>query len=179
MKVAQLCPTLCDPMDYRVHGILQARILEWVAFSFSRRFFPTQESNPGLPHCRRILYQLHHKGSPFLFIAFSKFQRLKSHRIVPFKNFPFHLPRPYTMFLHNYCHTGVFILDSNSASIASVFSFWNILGVFSPLMNSSSGSHHLLAWIAVNTESPHPLPFPFLPVPSSLRSIPAQLPFEM
>ena len=35
VKVAQLCPTLCDPMDYTVHGILQARILEWVAFPFS------------------------------------------------------------------------------------------------------------------------------------------------
>ena len=39
--VAQLCPTLCDPMDYSlpgssVHGILQARILEWVAIPFSR-----------------------------------------------------------------------------------------------------------------------------------------------
>ena len=39
--VAQLCPTLCDPMDCSppgssVHGILQARILEWVAISFSR-----------------------------------------------------------------------------------------------------------------------------------------------
>ena len=33
---AQLCPTLCDPMDYTVHGILQARILEWVAIPFSR-----------------------------------------------------------------------------------------------------------------------------------------------
>ena len=32
MKVTQSCPTLCDPMDYTVHGILQARILEWVAF---------------------------------------------------------------------------------------------------------------------------------------------------
>ena len=31
-----LCPTFCDPMDYTVHGILQARILEWVAFPFSR-----------------------------------------------------------------------------------------------------------------------------------------------
>ena len=37
MKVVQLCLTLCDPMDYTAHGILQARILEWVAFSFSRR----------------------------------------------------------------------------------------------------------------------------------------------
>ena len=39
--VAQLCPTLCDPVDYSspdssVHGILQARILEWVAIPFSR-----------------------------------------------------------------------------------------------------------------------------------------------
>ena len=36
LKVAQSCPTLCDLMDYTVHGILQARILEWVAFPFSR-----------------------------------------------------------------------------------------------------------------------------------------------
>ena len=58
-KVAQLCPTLCDPMDCIVHGILQARILEWVAFPFSRDL-----PNPGLPCCRQILYQLSHKGSP-------------------------------------------------------------------------------------------------------------------
>ena len=32
VRVAQLCPTLYDPTDYTVHGILQARILEWVAF---------------------------------------------------------------------------------------------------------------------------------------------------
>ena len=38
MKVAQLCLTLClcIPMNYVVHGILQARILEWVAYPFSR-----------------------------------------------------------------------------------------------------------------------------------------------
>ena len=36
VKVTQLCLTLCDPMNYIVHGILQARILEWVAFPFSR-----------------------------------------------------------------------------------------------------------------------------------------------
>ena len=38
VKVTQSCPTLCDPMDYIVHGILQARILEWVAFPFFRGF---------------------------------------------------------------------------------------------------------------------------------------------
>ena len=41
VKVAQSCPTLCDPMDcsppgFSVYGILQARILEWVAIPFSR-----------------------------------------------------------------------------------------------------------------------------------------------
>ena len=41
VKVAQSCPTLCDPMDCSlphssVHGIFQARVLEWVAISFSR-----------------------------------------------------------------------------------------------------------------------------------------------
>ena len=33
------CPTLCDPMDYTLHGILQARILEWVAFPIRRGYF--------------------------------------------------------------------------------------------------------------------------------------------
>ena len=35
VKVVQSCPTLCDPMDYTVCGILQTRILEWVAYPFS------------------------------------------------------------------------------------------------------------------------------------------------
>ena len=36
VKVTQSCQTRCDPMDYTVHGILQARILEWIAFPISR-----------------------------------------------------------------------------------------------------------------------------------------------
>ena len=65
VKVAQSCLTLCDPVDYTVHGILQDRILEWVAGPFSRGSSqPTQGSNPSLPHCRRILYHLSHQGSP-------------------------------------------------------------------------------------------------------------------
>ena len=47
------CLTLCDPMNFSlphspVHGIFQARILEWVAISFSRGSFPTQGWNPHL-----------------------------------------------------------------------------------------------------------------------------------
>jgi len=36
VKVAQWRPTLCDPVDFMAHGILHARLLEWVAFPFSR-----------------------------------------------------------------------------------------------------------------------------------------------
>ena len=36
VKVAPSCPPLCDPMDYTVHGILQARILQWVALPVPR-----------------------------------------------------------------------------------------------------------------------------------------------
>ena len=64
VKVTQSCLTLCNPMDCTVHGILQARILEWAAFPFLQGIFPTQGSNPRIPHCRQILYQLSHKASP-------------------------------------------------------------------------------------------------------------------
>ena len=43
MKVTQSCLTLCDPVDYTIHGTLQARILEWVAFPFSRGFSPPRD----------------------------------------------------------------------------------------------------------------------------------------
>ena len=46
VKVVQSSPTLCDPMDYTVHGILQARTLEWVAFPFSRG--SSQSRSPAL-----------------------------------------------------------------------------------------------------------------------------------
>ena len=66
--VAQSCLTLCNPMDSSssppassVHGILQAGILGWVPIL--QGIFPTQASNPGLLHCRQILYRLSHQGS--------------------------------------------------------------------------------------------------------------------
>ena len=67
---------LCDPMDCSlpgssVHGILQARILEWVAIPFSRG------SSPYLLHCRQALYPLSHLGSPSSGSLASNFQRLE------------------------------------------------------------------------------------------------------
>ena len=57
--VIQSYLTLCDPMDCSppgpsVHGILQAKILEWGYHDLLQGIFPTQESNQGLLHCRQI-----------------------------------------------------------------------------------------------------------------------------
>jgi len=69
MLVAQSYPTLCESMDSSsppgssVHGILQARIMEWVQFPS-----PEDLPKPGIelrsPDCRQILYHLSHLGSP-------------------------------------------------------------------------------------------------------------------
>ena len=64
--VIQSCLTLCDPMNCSPPlsmGILQARILERVAVPSSKGYSqPRSGSNPGLPHCRCILYHLSHQG---------------------------------------------------------------------------------------------------------------------
>ena len=67
ISVTQSCPTLCNTMDYSppgssVHGILQARILEWVAILFSRKCSQLRESNLDLQHCMQILHHLSHQG---------------------------------------------------------------------------------------------------------------------
>ena len=67
----QLCPTLCDPMDYSlpgssVYGIFQARILEWFAISLSRGSSQSRDWTQVSCTAGR-LYHLSHQGSPRLF----------------------------------------------------------------------------------------------------------------
>ena len=67
VKVVQLCPTLCSPMDCSqpdssVHGILQAKNIGVGCYCLLQGIFPTQGSNPGLLHCRQILYHLSYPG---------------------------------------------------------------------------------------------------------------------
>ena len=67
--VAQSCLTLCDPMgcsppDSSVHGDSPDKNTGIGCHSLLQGIFPTQGSNPGLPHCRQILYFLSHQGSP-------------------------------------------------------------------------------------------------------------------
>ena len=71
VKVSQSCPALCDPMDYMVHGILQARILEWIAFQFSKGSFQPRDqtqvsriARDSLPAEPQGKPKGSHKGSP-------------------------------------------------------------------------------------------------------------------
>ena len=61
VKVSQLCLTVCDSMDYIVHGILQARILEWVAFPFSGGSFQPRDPAQVSHIAGRFLTELSHK----------------------------------------------------------------------------------------------------------------------
>ena len=66
---AQLCLTLWDPMDCSppgssVHGDSPGKNIGVGCHALLQGIFPTQGLNPGLPHCRWILYQLSHQGGP-------------------------------------------------------------------------------------------------------------------
>ena len=63
VKAAQSCMTLCDSMDCSPWNS-PGQNTGVGSLSFLQGIFPTQGSNSGLPHCRQILYQLSHKGSP-------------------------------------------------------------------------------------------------------------------
>ena len=83
MKVTQSCPTLCYPLDCspwnspgQNTGVGSLSLLQGI--------FPTQGPNPGLPHCRQILYQLSHKGSPKYVMVLPNSQTQKNrHHIIP------------------------------------------------------------------------------------------------
>ena len=64
VKVAQSCPTLCDPHGLHSPWSSPGQNTGVGSLSLPRGIFPTQVSNPGLPHSRQILSQLSHKGSP-------------------------------------------------------------------------------------------------------------------
>ena len=67
--VTQLCLTLCDPMDcnlagFSLHGDSPGKNIRVGCHDLPHGIFPTQGSNPGLPHCRQSLHHLSHQGSP-------------------------------------------------------------------------------------------------------------------
>ena len=81
MKVAPSWPTLCNPMDYTAHGILQAIILKWVAFSFSKGSshqgkspIKEQLSNIWASELKQIIF--------FFFLSFITWQVFKKNKQV-------------------------------------------------------------------------------------------------
>ena len=105
------------------------------SLSLLQRIFPTQESNPGLPHCRQILYQLSHKGSPrilewiiYPFSSGSSWPRNRtrvSHIAVRF----------FTNWANNLVKGGHFLCNShvkNSSLVHFLQSFWVIKRVKQP-----------------------------------------------
>ena len=63
VKVTQSCPTVCDPVNYTVHGIVQTEYLSGQPFP-SPGDLPNPEIEPRSSHCRQILQQLNHQESP-------------------------------------------------------------------------------------------------------------------
>ena len=90
--IGQSCLTLCKPMDLTLaashtpcprpcpqllhpwNSPGKNTLLEWVVILFSKGIFPTKGSNPGLPHCRQILYHLNQQGTPEIrwYLSFSR-----------------------------------------------------------------------------------------------------------
>ena len=74
LLVVQSCLTLCDPVDCSppgssVHGDSPGKNTGVGSHTLLQGIFPTQGLNPGLLHCRQILYHLSHQGSPSLIAA--------------------------------------------------------------------------------------------------------------
>ena len=70
VKIAQSCLTLCDSIDYLVHGILLARILEWVAFPFSRGSSQPRDSTQVSRIAGRFFTS--YQGSPLVVVSTEK-----------------------------------------------------------------------------------------------------------
>ena len=72
-----------SPPVSSVHGIFQARVLEWLTIFLLQGIFLTQGSNPGLLHCRQMLYHLSHHGSPHLSVQFHGIKYIHTVQTLP------------------------------------------------------------------------------------------------
>ena len=80
VKVAQSCPTLCDPMDCSPWNS-PGQNTGVGGLSLLKGIFPTQGFNPGLLHCRQILYYLSHKGNPRI-VEWVAYKAVSEHELV-------------------------------------------------------------------------------------------------
>ena len=117
--------TLCNPMDYgppgsSLHGVLQARILEWVAIPFSWGSFQLW-SNPGLLHCLRILYHLSHCTAVNTYVFL----------VLPYLPTSFCLAGSFNCLLVNHVFASADVLGINKISLKDS----NIVALWSCVLN--------------------------------------------
>ena len=110
VKVAQWCPTLCDPIDLYSPWNSLGQNTGVGSLSLLQGIFPTQGWNPCLPHCRPILYQLSHKGSPRILVCIA----------YPFSS-RFSWPRDWTGVS---CITGWFFTNWAIRESVAIYSLW-------------------------------------------------------
>ena len=87
-EVAQSCPTLCDPMDYSLpgsslHGIFQARVLEWVAISFSRGSSQSKDRTRVSCIPGRCFNLWATRSNRQIWLRSAKLSRAKANRVLP------------------------------------------------------------------------------------------------
>ena len=104
-EVTQSCPTLCDPMDCSlrgssIHGIFQARILNWVAISFSRGSFqPRDRTRVSCTASSRVYHLSHQGNSSVLYMLICVvFQIPHISEIIWYLSFSFWLYSDYTLY---------------------------------------------------------------------------------
>ena len=135
-KLLQVCPTLGDPMDHgpsgsSVHGILQAKILEWVAIPSSSGFSPPRDQARVSCIGRRVLYHWPHLGSPLLTMPgvnlnsthFALLLYLQSSVIVPTKCYYFLCLSPFLPMLDSKIPDSRVML---CPSLCSQYSSWGL-----------------------------------------------------
>ena len=132
----QLYPTLCDPIKgslpgSSVHGIFQARILEWVAISFSRRSFPPRDWTQVSPIARRL---------PLLIVLgdYSEFQRIELETTTN---------RYIGIFNHQLCWYWAFLVAQLVKNLPAMQEIWVwSLGWEDPLEKGKATHSSILAW---------------------------------
>ena len=89
------------------------------SLSLPQGIFPTQGLDPGIPHCRWILYQLSHQGSP-------KFNIVVLYSILYLREFPFDIFRPFCFYLKNFLtfHLHITIITSLVSNLIFYSMFW-------------------------------------------------------
>ena len=147
--VARWCPTLCDPMDcsssvFSVHGNSPGKNTGVDCHALLLGIFPTQGSNPGLSHCRRILYCVNHQGitvaglKPSVPVAIVDFEGMSDLISSCFSVIPYGVKLPHD----NWSKSFIFISNS-FCDMCHWSSMLRLRGVFlSVMMQAARNSAH-------------------------------------